>query len=104
MTAFTAAIAAIFRDPNMAADALWKAGGTGAGVACRVVRRMPDAEVAFGRSAVKIESVLFDVQVSEIAAPAKNDTVTIGSEVWRIDGAPRRDRDRLIWTCEAVTT
>lgn len=103
MTAFAAAIDAIFADPNMAADALWKAGGTGSGVACRVIRKMPDAEIAFGRSAVKVATILIDVRASEIAAPAKGDTVTIGSEVWRIEGAPRRDRDRLIWTCEAVT-
>jgi len=35
MNAFATAIAHIFADANMAVDALWFAGGTGAGVAVR---------------------------------------------------------------------
>ena len=86
----------------MAADALWRSGATGVWADVRVIRRTPDLALEFGRSAVRVETILIDVRISEIEAPAKDDTVLIDGETWRISGAPLRDRDRLIWTCEAV--
>jgi hypothetical protein len=37
MDAFAAAIDSIFADPNIARNALWRTGGTGDGVAVRVI-------------------------------------------------------------------
>ena len=41
--AFAAALDAIFRDANIAEDALWRAGGLGSGQAVRIVRKSPEA-------------------------------------------------------------
>ncbi|WP_415914779.1 head-tail joining protein [Rhodopseudomonas palustris] len=43
MFAFTSAIDALFADPNIGEDTLWKAGGVGAGVAVRIIRKSPDS-------------------------------------------------------------
>jgi hypothetical protein len=43
-----------------------------------------------------------DVRVSEIAAPRVNDRFQIGSENYRVQAAPERDRDRLVWSMELV--
>lgn len=102
MTAFSAAIDAIFADPNMAADAIWRAGGIPPDVPCRVILTRPDLTSSFGDARVTSETTMLDVRVSEVAAPAAGDTVTIGAEVLVIQGEPLRDRERLAWKCEAV--
>ena len=42
MNAFATAMNVIFADGNMAVEAIWFAGGTGPGVAVRVIRKSPD--------------------------------------------------------------
>ena len=103
MTAFSAAIDAIFNDPNMAADAVWQNAAETEMLFVRVMIRKPDEAVSFGRSRVSVESLLIDVRVSELASPRKDDTIRIGDDLYRVDAAPRRDRDRLIWTLEVAT-
>ena len=102
MTAVSAAVDAIFADRNMAADAVWLPAAGGAGIACRVIVNAPDADMAFGASRVTVETVRLDVRVSEVAAPARDDTVTIGGDTWQVSAQPRRDRERLVWQAEAV--
>jgi hypothetical protein len=102
MTAFSAAIAAIFADANMAADATWRVGGLAPDLPCRVILTRPDLGATFGDARITSETTMLDVRVSEIAAPAAGDTVTIAGEVLVIQGEPVRDRERLAWKCEAV--
>jgi hypothetical protein len=99
--AFGAAIDAIFRDANVAEDALWRAGGVGGGTAVRVIRKSPDEVVGFGSSRAVMATVLIDVRASEIATPASGDTVEIAGDLFDIVGTPVRDGLGLVWTCEA---
>jgi hypothetical protein len=50
MSAFTSAVDMLFADSNIGEDALWKAGGIGAGVAVRIIRKSPDRMAEFGDS------------------------------------------------------
>lgn len=100
--AFGAAIDAIFRDSNVAEDALWRADGAGGGVAVRVVRKSPDEVVGFGNSRAVLPTVLVDVRASEVASPASGDTVEIAGDLFDIIGTPTRDSLGLLWTCEAT--
>jgi hypothetical protein len=100
-SAFSSAIDAIFRDANVAEDAIWRAGGAGDGTAVRVIRKSPDEVVGFGSGRAVMATVLIDVRVSEIAAPAAGDTVAIGDASFDIVGTPVRDSLGLVWTCEA---
>lgn len=88
-----------FDDAHLARDALHRAGGAGDGVACRVITRQPDEDVRFGDLTVVRPTTLIDVRISEVAAPAEGDTFTIGASVYTVTGAPRRDAERLVWTC-----
>jgi hypothetical protein len=101
--AFGAAIDAIFRDANVAEDAIWRAGGLGNGIAVRVVRKSPDEVVGFGSSRTVMATVLIDVRVSEVASPASGDTAEISGDLFEIIGTPLRDALGLVWTCEART-
>lgn len=100
--AFAAAIDAIFRDANVAEDALWRAGGAGGGTAVRVIRKSPEEVVGFGDSRAVLPTLLIDVRRSDVSQPASGDTVEIGTAVFDIIGTPVLDSLGLVWTCEAV--
>ena len=102
MTAFSAAMRAIFRDPHMAADAVYRAGGTAPPITTRIIRRTPDEVASFGSSRIITETLLIDVLVADLADVASGDTFTVDDIVWTVSAAPRRDRDRLVWRIELV--
>ncbi len=101
MNAFAAAMDAIFADINMAVDATWYPAG-GAPQPIRVIRKAPDEVTGFGSAQILSETTLVDVRTSEMANPRPEDGISIGAENFVIQGEPRRDRDRLIWTLELV--
>jgi len=98
MNAFATAIDRIFADANMAVDALWFAGGTGPGVAVRVTRKSPDEITPFGAARILSETTLLDARVTDMPTPAPGDLIRIGAEDLVVQGEPKLDRERLIWT------
>lgn len=101
MDAFAVATDALFADPNIAQNAIWRAGGVGDGVTVRVVAKRPDQIVGFGGGRAVRPTVLIDVRQSDVAMPGIGDTVTIGSTVYTIIAEPVGDSVGLVWTCEA---
>jgi hypothetical protein len=103
INAFTEAIDALFADPNLGWDAVYTPeGGTPAAV--RVFRRLPDAVLEFGDTRLSTTTAIFDVRISEVAGPQAGDTLVVQGETFVIQGTPRRDEGRLIWTIEARLT
>ena len=101
MSVFADAIDDLFADPNLAVDAVYTPPG-GEGVACRIMLRRPDETVEFGGSKLVVGSVVIEVRASEVSAPAKGGTFTVGDGVYAITAVPRLpDTERLIWRCEA---
>ena len=103
MNAFATAMNVIFADANMAVDALWFAGGTGPGIAVRVVRKSPDEITPFGAGRILSETTLLDARIADMPTPAPGDIVNIGIESFIIQGEPKLDRERLIWTLNTRT-
>ena len=103
MNAFTIAIDRIFADANMAVDAMWFAGGTGPGVAVRVIRKSPDEITPFGAGRILSDTTLLDARVADMPTPAPGDLIRIGLEDFLLQGEPRLDRERLIWTLNMRT-
>jgi hypothetical protein len=101
VSAFPAAVDAIFADDNIGEDAIWRTGGVGADAPVRVIRKSPDKIVGFGDSRAVMPSVLIDVRTSEVALPAAGDTVEITGGVFDIIAEPTADTLRLVWSCEA---
>ena len=98
MNAFATAMNVIFADANMAVDAIWLAGGTGPGVAVRVIRKSPDEITPYGAGRILSESTMLDARVADMPSPAPGDLVRIGAEDFILQGEPKLDRERLIWT------
>ena len=100
MAAFPAAVDVLFADPNLSTPALYQQSGIGVERAVRVMRRNPDRMVEFGAARLVSESVVLDVRVSDCPELAAGDRFEIAGEVFTIQGAPQRDRERQIWTVE----
>ena len=100
MNAFAASIDLLFEDPNMAVDALYRAGGEGSGVPVRVIRKAPDELANFGDSRFVTDTLTLDLRVSEVPSLSKGDTIEIASEVFEVRSEPVRDRERLVWSAE----
>lgn len=101
MTLFTEAIAALFADPHLGEDGLWKAGGTGPGVPVRLVRRAPDRIERFGESRAVLPTLLIDLRRAEVPGVAAGDVVEIGAEAFEVLADPVLDASGLVITCEA---
>ena len=101
MTVFAAAIDALFADPNLAGDAVYRAGGADPGIAVRVIVRRPDRIGDFGGTRIASETATFDVRTAEIAEPAEGDTLDVDGITYIVQGTPVRDAERLVWTIEA---
>ena len=100
--AFTSAIDALFADPNIGEDALWKAGGVGAGVAVRIIRKSPDRMAEFGDSRAVLPTVGIDIRRSQAATITEGDLILIGAETYRIIGEPMGDALGLVLACEST--
>ena len=101
MTVFVVATDALFSDPNLAGDAVYRAGGADTGIAVRVIVRRPDRVGDFGETRIASETMTFDVRTAEIAEPAEGDTLDLAGVGYVVQGTPLRDAEWLIWTIEA---
>jgi hypothetical protein len=99
MTAFAAAMTALFADDNIARDAVYTAAG-GAPVLVRVVARRSDAVSEFGDARLWSETTRVDLRVEDAVAPQPGDRIEIEEETFLIQGEPVRDRERLVWTLD----
>ena len=99
MTAFAAALDALFADANIGRDAVYIADG-GAPVLVRVVMRRADDITGFGEARLWSETVRLDLRVAEVANPRPGDRIEIDGEAFLIQGEPVRDREQLVWTVD----
>lgn len=100
LPAIAAAVDLLFTDANIGRDATWRAGGSGAGVAVKVVFRAPDTTSSFGGGRFVATGRFVDVRISEVATLQPGDTFEINSTVYVVQGEPLADDDTLIWSAE----
>jgi hypothetical protein len=102
MTAFAAATAVLFQDPNLSVAAAFFAGGTGPGQPVRVIRRRPDQEASFGASRAAVPTLVIDARIADLPLVTRGDTFQIADEVLRVSATPLRDRELLTWRIELM--
>jgi hypothetical protein len=102
MSAFVDANDLLFQDPNLARDAVWRASGSGAGVAVRILTAEPDRDLDWRETRLVVGAVLIDVRVAEAPTLARGDTFALeDGAVLEVTGAPKRDDLALTWRAEA---
>ncbi|NPD21587.1 head-tail joining protein [Alterinioella nitratireducens] len=99
MTAFAAALDALFADAHLGRDVVYTAEG-GAPVLVRVVARRADVVSDFGDARLWSETTRLDLRVAEVANPRPGDRIEIDGDAFLIQGEPVRDRERLVWTVD----
>ena len=99
MSAFAAAVGAIFADPNIGRDAVYTPEG-GAPVLVRVVARRADDITDFGDARLWSETTRIDLRVVEVPSPRPGDRIEIDGDAFLIQGEPVHDRERLVWTVD----
>jgi len=97
--AFAAAVEMLFADPNIGVEAIYTSDG-GAPVLVRVVARRADAVSEFGDARLWSETTRIDLRVAEVPNPRPGDRIEINTEAFLIQGEPKLDRERLIWTLD----
>lgn len=100
MNAFAEAIDTLFNDPNLGWDAIYTPAG-GEPRSVRVFWHRPDDVIAFADARLHTTTAIFDVRINQVATPQAGDTLVVQGETYLIQGAPKRDDGRLIWTFEA---
>ena len=99
MSAFAAALSALFADPNIGRDAVYTPEG-GAPQMVRVVARCADAVTDFGDARLWSETTRIDLRVAEVPNPRPGDRLEMDGDAFLIQGEPVRDRERLVWTVD----
>ena len=99
MTAFAAAVDALFADPNLGRAAMYEP-ADGDAFPVRVIARQADAITEFGQARLWSETTRFDVRVAEVATPRPGDRLVLDGETFLVQGEPARDRERLVWTID----
>ena len=96
MSAFAAAVDALFADPNLARAATYEP-ADGDAFPVRVIARRADAITDFGEARLWSETTRFDVRVAVVANPRPGDRIILDGETFAVQGEPVRDREQLIW-------
>lgn len=99
MTAFAEALGVLFADPNIGVE-IWHRDTEGQFTRARGILRRPDDIKEFGSARLLSDTTRIDVRVADIPHPRPQEQILIGDETFLIQGEPRRDRERLIWTID----
>ena len=94
MSAFTDAIDDLFADPNMAVTVSYQ------GRPERALVRRPDRDLEFSDITVHTATAVFEVRRRGVPAPQAGDVIVHDGDSFIVQGEPRLDAERLIWTLD----
>lgn len=100
MTAFANAAAALFRNADLAVDAVYFPGGAAVGVPVRAVLSRGDRDAEWQDTRLRAAATFASVQIVDCADLAAGDVFEIGGQRMRVKGAPERDTLRITWRAE----
>lgn len=72
----------------------------GGSLAVRVMRSSPDEIGRFGEMRFSSETTVFRLPVASISEPRADDLIGVGSHLFRVQGVPQRDLQRLVWVLD----
>ncbi|BAE49979.1 head-tail joining protein [Paramagnetospirillum magneticum] len=94
MSAFADALDDLFADPNMAVTVSYQ------GSPVRALVRRPDREIEFSDITVHTGTAVFEIRRREIPAPVAGDVIVHDGDSFVVQGEPRLDAERLVWTID----
>ena len=94
MSAFADALDDLFADPNMAVTVTYQ------GQSIRALVRRPDRDIEFSDITIHTGTAVFEVRRHDVAAPRAGDILVHDGDSFVVQGEPRLDAERLIWTLD----
>lgn len=94
MSAFADALDDLFADPNMAVTVTYQ------GHPVRALVRRPDRDIEFSDITVQTSTALFEIRRREVPEPVAGDIIVHDGDSFVVQGEPRLDSERLIWTLD----
>ena len=94
MPAFADAFDDLFADPNMAVAVTYQ------GSPVRALVRRPDRDIEFSDITVQTGTALFEIRRQDIPAPQAGDIIIHDRDNFVVQGEPRLDGERLVWTLD----
>lgn len=92
MTAFADAIDDLFADPNMAVTVTYQ------GRPVRALVRRPDRDIEFSDITVHTGTAVFEIRRNDVPTPVVGDVIVHDGDSFVVQGEPRLDAERLVWT------
>jgi hypothetical protein len=94
VSAFDAAFDDLFADPNMAVTVSYQ------GSPVRALVRRPDRDIEFSDITVHTATAVFEIRRRDVPAPQAGDVIVHDGDSFVVQGEPRLDAERLIWTLD----
>jgi hypothetical protein len=94
MSAFADALDDLFADPNMAVAVTYQ------GSPVRALVRRPDRDIEFSDITVQTSTAVFEIRRREVPAPQAGDVIVHDGDSFVVQGEPRLDAERLVWTID----
>ncbi len=94
MTAFADAVDDLFADPNMAVTVTYQ------GSPVRALVRRPDRDIEFSDITVHTATAVFEIRRRDVPEPQAGDIVIHDGDSFVVQGEPRLDAERLVWTID----
>ncbi|OAN53032.1 hypothetical protein A6A04_15055 [Paramagnetospirillum marisnigri] len=94
MSAFADAFDDLFADPNMAVTVSYQ------GRPVRALVRRPDREMEFSDITFHTSTAMLEIRRRDVPAPQAGDIIIHDGDSFVVQGEPRLDAERLIWTLD----
>ena len=94
MSAFADAFDDLFADPNIAVSVTYQ------GSPVRALVRRPDRDIEFSDITVQTSTAVFEIRRREVPAPQAGDVIVHDGDSFVVQGEPRLDAERLVWTID----
>ncbi len=99
---FPGMIDQLFADPVLSKPATYLPVGASTPYPVRVISKQPDTVVGFGEGQFHASTMLFDIRASDVPDPAEGDQITVNTKTYAVQGAPKLDREGLVWTLDMM--
>jgi hypothetical protein len=94
MSAFADAFDDLFTDQNMAVTVTYQ------GRAIRALVRRPDRDLEFSDITIHMATAVFEVRRRDVPSPQAGDVIVHDGDSFVVQGEPRLDAERLVWTID----
>ena len=97
MSAFDLALRALYTDPNLSTDGLWRPQSSNEAYPVRLIRTSPQAEFDIGGTRIVTDSIGFELPYGFAPTLDEGDQIETAGMIYIVQAPPTRIMDGKIW-------